>query len=143
MSYGISIKNSKNRTTFQMDGSTMRVLYRQLLTPATTLSEANNGRVQNWAGTIRVNRVSYLGLGTTCFADVRPTRTKSGVVVVGMRISGLMQSRLAWKYINVGLATSAVEIWDCGGGGGSYYVNTNPLLDTNDRLLIIYTKGNI
>lgn len=141
MSYGISIKNSKNRTTFQMDGSTMRVLYRQLLTPSMMLTEPNNGRVMRWPGNIKVHRISYLGLGTTCFADVRPTGTKSGVVLVGM--SGLMKSRLAWKYINVGLATSAVEIWDCGGGGGSYFVNNNPLLDFNDRLLIIYTKGNI
>ena len=140
MSYGISIKNSSNRTTFQIDAHSMRVLYRQLLTPATTVSEANLGRVQNWAGTIRVNRVYYLGLGTTCFADVRPTGSDAGVVLTGY--SGLISSRYAWKYINVGLATSAVEVWDCGGGGGSYYVNS-PLLNMYDRLLIIYTKGNV
>lgn len=139
MSYGISIKNSNNRTTFQIDASTMRVLYRQLLTPATTLSEPNNGRVANWAGQLRVHRVAYLGLGTTCFADVRATGSDKGIILKGY--SGLASSRFAWKYINVGLATSAVEIWDCGGRGGSYYSN-NPNLNKYDRLLVIYTKGN-
>lgn len=148
MSYGIDIINAKGESTFHIDGNSMRILSSQILQAAQGNNVANGTRVNNFllgsAALLKVYTVPYIGLGITCFAEVRPFMTFNGVVSSSIAKAQTAASTIcAWQYINVGTASSAVEIWALPIRGGSVSAPTSPTIALIDKQLIIYEKGNV
>jgi len=139
MSYGFAIKDSAGKSTYQAEANTLHVLYTQTLTKAgsSIIKTVSLVNTYGW-------KVSYLGLGTTCFVDVRALTFINGVNVVtnvGYDYGtggGFWHSNPAWSYGDMGLATSYVLIWNSNASNATNY----RYIDVDNKC-IIYEKGTV